>query len=796
MRRAILLIGTLAMLSGASVGADEWYQHYLKGKDLLNEQFWAEATEQLTAAIDKRPQPGVRLQTVGTNVIDYHPYLNLGIAYFNLGQFDAALHAFDAETRFGAIKESASDLRNLATFRRLAQEGLTESVARSLAEAEDLERRGQLEKALAAIEQAQFLDPENRRVESSARRLRDRLDAQGRQRRSEGRLRKLSEDSDRLLAAGEYAKASAALRQILTLKPAAGTSTRLDESQKKLAQQIRGADPTRPPGALAADFMTQADALNKEDRRLEALETLQKVLALEPANRDAMAMQLTLIEALAGGMEATASRGEIDRLVAEGRSLLDRRQHTQAVDVLNRALLLDPASTTARNLLWHAFSARLMAVPRPERPRVEDPKLPPIIVMAGTANAVDEEMRPERRVSNPDYLVTGAILSDQSRIDVTIEDHAGTHAFVLDSENTKAMRRGNLFQYGFQHAVALTPGTASVRLTALDPRGLAAEETVHIRYIRPWQRSPWLYAGLGAVLVASLVAVQGVRVKRRRRRLKRRFNPFIAGAPVLDADLFIGREALIERILETVHNNSILLFGERRIGKTSLQHHLKRRLEALQDPRYDFYPVYVDLEGTPEDKFFRRLAADTFEELAPVLGDTHPGPKLRDDGDYDYHDFVQDVRRVLAALRSRSSRKIKLVLLIDEVDELNKYDPRINQKLRSLFMKSLAEDLVAVVSGVGIKKHWESEGSPWYNFFEEIEVKPIDRAAAESLIRRPIQGSFKLDDGVVDRIIELTDCKPYLIQKVCMALVNRKHDAKGRVITVADVEAIGRPAEG
>ncbi len=39
--------------------------------------------------------------------------------------------------------------------------------------------------------------------------------------------------------------------------------------------------------------------------------------------------------------------------------------------------------------------------------------------------------------------------------------------------------------------------------------------------------------------------------------------------------------------------------------------------------------------------------------------------------------------------------------------ELNEYDPKINQKLRSLFMKSFAENLVSVVSGVEIKKQWE-----------------------------------------------------------------------------------------
>jgi hypothetical protein len=97
-----------------------------------------------------------------------------------------------------------------------------------------------------------------------------------------------------------------------------------------------------------------------------------------------------------------------------------------------------------------------------------------------------------------------------------------------------------------------------------------------------------------------------------------------------------------------------------------------------------------------------------------------------------------------------------------------------------------------VVSGVEIRKQWEKEGSPWYNFFEEVEVTAIGRDDAEALIRRPIQGVFKFDQGVVDRIIELTESKPYSIQRFCIALVNRLHEQDRRTITVADVEAVGR----
>ena len=47
----------------------------------------------------------------------------------------------------------------------------------------------------------------------------------------------------------------------------------------------------------------------------------------------------------------------------------------------------------------------------------------------------------------------------------------------------------------------------------------------------------------------------------------------------------------------------------------------------------------------------------------------------------------------------------------------------------------------------------------------------------------------------VDRIIEKTQCKPYLIQKLCTDLVSRLHEERRRRITLADVASAGRSLE-
>ena len=54
---------------------------------------------------------------------------------------------------------------------------------------------------------------------------------------------------------------------------------------------------------------------------------------------------------------------------------------------------------------------------------------------------------------------------------------------------------------------------------------------------------------------------------------------------------------------------------------------------------------------------------------------------------------------------------------------------------------------------------------------------------------------MKLDQEVVNRILELTGSKPYQVQRLCVALVNRMYERGGRVVTIADVNDIAEMNE-
>ena len=185
-----------------------------------------------------------------------------------------------------------------------------------------------------------------------------------------------------------------------------------------------------------------------------------------------------------------------------------------------------------------------------------------------------------------------------------------------------------------------------------------------------------------------------------------------------------GHEQLIRQILSTIHNNSILLCGEPGTGKTALLLHLKERLSTGGDPVTEFFPVYVDLHDVPERLLFATVANAVTEQLAPMPILSHVDWSPAPGSVYGHRDLANDFRSVLRSLRERSTGRARLVLLVDGIDELNHFAPRTAQRVRSLFMASLDGSLVMVASAIEIDRHWEQEGSPWYNFFEEIELSP------------------------------------------------------------------------
>lgn len=772
----------------------EWYEYYRDAEKALGQKRWAEAASMLVEATRLKPDPGVALPTYGMQYLNYFPYLKLGIAYYNLGNYEGALQMFEREEKAGAVLRSSRDRQDLDAFRKLAREAqsrardaenerLRQRVDESIREAQKLEEQGKFTEALDAASRASAADPSNKDASALVERLRQKQ----REQEAETRREQIVREGRSMRDAGKLEEAANLFNQAQSMRADPEVRALLEDTRAMIRSQMEATRSVEERKRTVQSALADALKLEGEKRYTDALGKLQTVLALEPSNKDALAMQTRLTTAAVEKSKVE----EVLRALTDGMGHLKQGRAEMAVTELNHVLAIDPNNADARQSFLQALqqmNAQFLSESR------QSPKIAPIIVLYG--GGPNGSGQSAETVSDPDVPVSGTVLDDGPEVTISFSTTPTGAGDAMPRMLLKGQKSVGLYRFEFERRLRIEPGMAVIRVTAVDADKLTAAADRRIVYARPWHRSPWALAGAATTLLLGFGGVFAWKARLRAHALQRRYNPFVAGTPVLREESFFGREALIQRILQSVHNNSILLYGERRIGKTSIQHHLQKRLQKLHDAEYEFYPVFVDIQGVPQEKFFATLAGEVFHELGekidPALGSRDP----RSDPGYDYESLVKDLRAVLKSLNAKAAKRAKLVLLIDEVDELNEYDPRINQRLRSLFMKRFAEDVNAVVSGVAIKRKWESEGSPWYNFFEEIEVKPFTRADAVELIERPIRGIFDVEPGVTEHIIELTQCRPYLIQRLCMSIVSRLYEQKRRRISLEDVRAVEPLLEG
>jgi ligand-binding sensor domain-containing protein len=306
--------------------------------------------------------------------------------------------------------------------------------------------------------------------------------------------------------------------------------------------------------------------------------------------------------------------------------------------------------------------------------------------------------------------------------------------------------------------------------------------------------------GMLAVVGFGFVSFEIVQHRRRvGEAVARGFNPYISGEPVRREDMFFGRHELLQRIVSTLHNNSIMIHGERRIGKTTLLYQLANTLRQINDRDYWFAALYVDLEGTTETTFFHFLMEEIAHHVYTLDGlDTqylaildglhyHAAPA----NFYSDREFSRDLRQIIAILEAygaehRPGKQLRLILLMDEMDTVSRFNHLVQQQLRRIFMREFAVSLGAVVAGIEISKDWERIESPWFNMFNEIAMQPFTRQESIQLLVEPVRGYYLYEPEALDFILQQSDGRPYRLQQYGLEAVNEMLRHKRRRITQRD----------
>ncbi len=772
---------TLALLAVALAGpawaAREWYDYYLQARDHdIPDKRYADCVKNLKEAIALRPTAATNLQTYGLVFVDYVPQYYLGVCQLGQQDYVAATEAFNLAEQQGAVKKT-SLFPELMKKRAEAQAGqaarLTQrargEVLRLLENARELGKKGAWDESLAELAKAEALarslDAEtlrsvNREQERQRAAQTESKDLATRAQRLEQRLA----DGERLLQEGRTSEAKVAFDEALDLAP---KNARALEG-RRLAEERILASTTRAARQLK---LLEGRALFEKQQFEAALAPLGDAAA-DPTNIEARDLLMRTRQILEQLRLQKETRAEIDRRAARAQELMKAGRFPEAQVALQALLQLDAAHPHAREQLAEAEKRTGEAIVARWLPNQE-----PALALFEPAGPV---------VDSPTLSLQGAASDDQGVQKVEFRVGGRLVGEFLPESTPLSPAR----MVPFAHPLPLEPGQNDVLVTAIDTGGLSYSVPFKVeRRLRFHETRYFIPAALAGAFGIVGLGLAGQLLRRRSAR-RRRFNPYIAGAPVLDDQMFYGREKLTARMLSTLHRNSLMITGERRIGKTTFLHRLKRVLATDDGGEWRFFPVFVDLQGVPEQSFFQALIAETVDSMG-LRPETRAELRFAPGAPgYDARDFSHDLQKVIAELKTRTTRRVKLALLIDEVDVLNEYSESVNQRLRGIFMKSFSENLVAVMSGVGIRRRWKSAVSPWYNFFDEVELSAFSREEAEALVREPVRGFFRWTNEAVERVLELSQLRPYLVQKLCVHAVNRMLEHGRGTVRLDDVDAV------
>jgi hypothetical protein len=268
-------------------------------------------------------------------------------------------------------------------------------------------------------------------------------------------------------------------------------------------------------------------------------------------------------------------------------------------------------------------------------------------------------------------------------------------------------------------------------------------------------------------------------------------NPYIAGSPVTGTEMFYGREdvfAFIQRHLIGRHRDTpIVLYGQRRTGKTSVLYQLHRHLDS------SYRCIFIDLHGINlngmsnlllgiANSISRTLRRDhqlTVEvpERAAFIADPRSAFETM---------FLDEIWSALG--------QGHLVLMMDEAVRLDeevkagRLDREIFDYLRHLMQHYACLNFIFSL-GSGLEELKKD-----YAFLFSVSlyhgISFLEPAAAAGLITQPVRDHYLVAPQAVTKILQITSGHPYYTQLVCHCMFDLWSRAPKSVMDVTDVDAV------
>ena len=279
-------------------------------------------------------------------------------------------------------------------------------------------------------------------------------------------------------------------------------------------------------------------------------------------------------------------------------------------------------------------------------------------------------------------------------------------------------------------------------------------------------------------------------------------NPYVVGVPLTEQqEIFVGRAdivARIEQLLLDQRRPPLLLYGQRRMGKTSLLRNLGRLL-----PR-STVPLFIDGQrvalASDDADFLYNLAGEIKKsaqrERGLELAALHP-EAVAASPFTSFNEWLDGVEITL-----RQGGFTFGLLALDEFEMLatSYHNGRFNQEdFLSLLRHTIQHRPHFKVMLAG--SHTLEEFQRWASYLINVQVVKIGYLTPEEttqLVEQPIKSfALQYEPEASQRGLALTRGHPALVQLLCYEIVTLKNDQDTglrRRVSIADVEAAATKA--
>lgn len=263
-------------------------------------------------------------------------------------------------------------------------------------------------------------------------------------------------------------------------------------------------------------------------------------------------------------------------------------------------------------------------------------------------------------------------------------------------------------------------------------------------------------------------------------------SPFVAnGYCHQENNIYVGRSEVIQRLL---NHPQAMIWGGRRIGKTSVLHALE---STLIRRHYHVALVYADVHGSDNPDL-------TIAQRLTVALDLPP---------------VNSVSEFVTIIQAKQKDGIKFAFLLDEVDEYIKksrlsHDGEfpLASGLRQIVMEDPSKSTVLVYSGyhqlyfeAKLDKSKKRVGHPFVNIASDFPIRDLSHNDVIELVKTGFEEMLGIDlhPDVPSLIAEKASCHPAFVQEFCRCLLGhvsrRRPNPQSKIIIMPkDVEEVYR----